>query len=157
MEALVFQIFLVFRIGRGGGAFQHLRGVVVLQVQLVRAGCGLALVDELAKIVPGRVHFILASFFVRCRCCFEPFDLLTRGVGGLFVVLGRGGVVLERERGQGFLLGRRGPDGLQFDVLRPDRDLLIHLVVGESRGLGKIGQGRGQVLLLALPLASHGL
>ncbi len=65
-----------------------------------------ALIDELAKIIPGRVHFILTSFFVGCRGCFVPLDLLTRGVGGLLVVLGGGGVVLERERGQGFFLRR---------------------------------------------------
>ena len=89
-----------------------------------------------------------------CRCGFVPVDLLTGGVGGLLVVLRRSGVVLERESGQSFLLGRRGPGGLQLDVLRPDRDLLIDLVVGESHGLSKISQGRSQILLLALSLGS---
>src|SRR5580698_1030282 len=99
MESLVVGVFLVFSIGRGHGAVQHLRGVVVFQAQLIGAGGRLALVDELAKIALGRVHFILASLLVLRRRCFVPFDLFTRSVGGLFVILCGSRIILQRERG----------------------------------------------------------
>ena len=118
MKAFFIGMLFVFRGCCGLCAFESLRGLVVLKVELIRIGGLLAVVDQLTKLVTASIE----------KRLFFGVELVGVAIGSLVEELCGTGVVLERNFGKGLLLGC-GLRGLLLNVLR----LLLHLLIDLRR------------------------
>ena len=161
VKALVVSVFFVFRFHGGLGARQRLRGLVVLQIELIRARSLLAVVQELLQrgslLVQERLLRRLQRLHLRFQRLFLRIfaaDLLAVGVAGCIEKLRRILIVLQRQLRQRLLLGGGGLRRLLLDSLRPLLHLLIDLRGGESVGHGPLGDRCAQIRLLVLRRSS---